>query len=350
MATQVLSDISSALSQLFAPILDRQFNRDAVLLDLLDKQEGAGKNLAWDVRFSRSTHAASFTEGADVAAGEYNVDPTAPATLPWGQYRVAFSLSGLSVAAAQSSPGSAMELLNQFESHLEDAASDLVSQLNAAAFTGDGTGSNMAGISGSGMIASTGSYAGISQATYAEWAANVMANGGTPRALTEALLDQLELAVFKACGKQPDVIVCDGETANAYKGLFSSVQRVMLDRGDVSGIAKPGQQQVSAWTPDNSGYTGLSYKGIPVYRDRQCPAGSLFMLNRQFLKLRYLPPAKMPLTPQSGQVAAKSSKGLVFKVEPLAKTGDADKFQIVTYLQMQARRRNALGAIVDLNT
>src|SRR5262245_7465332 len=164
MATQLLADLLPALAQVYAPELVRCFNRLSVLAALLPKQKGAGKNVAWEPRFSRTVHAKSFTEGADMTDAEFQTDPTVPATLPWGLYRAGFSMSGLSVAAAAGSVGSALELLDQFQTNLTDAGSDLVSQINAALYTGDGTGTNIAGLFGGGALANSGTYANINRA------------------------------------------------------------------------------------------------------------------------------------------------------------------------------------------
>ena len=353
MAILTLQDILGALSQLFAPELDRQFNRQAVTAELLPKRGGAGKNVAWDVRFSRTVHAASFVEGSAVQASEFQTDVTVPATLGWAMYRSAFSLSGLAVAAASGSVGSAMELLDQFGSNLTDAATDLISQINAALFAGTGAGANIAGLFGGGALAASGTYANINRATYPAWCSNVLGNGGNPRALTKALLDQMEEAVYIACGMMPDVIVCSPGIARSYESLFDSMTRVFVERGDVSALRPDAANVGAPVIPPNTGYTGLSYKGIPIYRDRDCPSGKLLMLNRQFVAIRTLPQAPLGTATMSREQELSGAPGnntrIAARIDSLAKEGDADRFQLVTYLQLQVRKPNACGVIDDLN-
>jgi hypothetical protein len=352
MATQVLADILTSLSQVFAPALDRQFNHLSVLAELLPKQNGAGKNVAWDVRFSRTTHAANFTEGADVAAGEFNVDVTQPASLSWAAYRAAFALSGLSVAAAAGSVGSALELLDQFGSNLVDAGSDLVSQINAGLYSAAGTGSLLAGLSGAGAIAATGTYANINRSTYAEWAANVLSNGGVGRALTKALMDQMEENIYSACGMMPDIIVTTPALARTYESLFDTIQRVIVERGDITSINPNVTNVGGGMIPANTGYTGLSYKGIPIYRDRNCPTGKMFFLNRQYVAIRVLPQVNMGNSVMQQNTMLAGAPGndtrIQARIDSLAKNGDADKFQLVAYLQLAVRKPNACGLIDDL--
>ena len=46
----------------------------------------------------------------------------------------------------------------------------------------------------------SGSYGGLNPSTYPEWAGNVLANGGTPRALTAELLQAADRLVFEDTG------------------------------------------------------------------------------------------------------------------------------------------------------
>ncbi len=351
MATQVLNDFATALTTVFQPKLDRQFNRLAVLAGALPKSVGSGKNVSWDVRFSRTTHAANFTEGSDVGAGELNVDTTVPATLNWGLYRVAFGISGLSVAAAKSAIGSPLEVMALFEGHVMDAAADLISVINADLFTGDGSSTKIQGLySGANApILTTGSYAGLARATYAEWQSNLLANGGTPRALTKALMDDLEAQIFADCSMPPDLIVASPGIVRKYESLFDSVIRTApagtpQNSGDLSVLSR-----IQA----NSGYTGLSYKGIPILRDRNGPTGKLAMLNSSYVSIESLPQVELgdAVFSRSQGLGAEGAAptGILAKIEPLAKTGDASKFQMVTYLQLKVRKPNACGAIVDLD-
>lgn len=352
MADQLLTNISSALSTQFQPKLDRQFNRLSVLAGLLPVKRGAGANVTWDVRFTRSTHAASFTEGSDVGAGEFQTDTNVPASLSWGQYRTAFSISGMALAAARSAMNSPEALMALFEGNLEDAGADLISQINAALFAGAGTGTNIAGLYGAGALATTGTYANIARGTYVEWASNVLANGAVARALTKSLLDQLEEQIFLDCSMPPDLIVASAGVIRKYESLFDHVIRT----APAGAPANSGELSVVQRLQQNSGYTGLSYKGIPVVRDRNANAGKLAMLNTQKVEIVTL--NQSPLTSATsatdtsltnGAAEGASPVSIPVRIEPLAKTGDANKFQLVAYLQLKVRQPNSCGVVEDLD-
>src|SRR5438552_11366238 len=113
MAAEVLSNLSGALAQTFASDITRVWNRDAFFLKTLQWKgaggQGAGLNVAWDVEVSGAT-AAAMAEGSDVGGGEYDFDPVLPATLPWGMYRAAFSLTNHEINVAAANIGNATAL------------------------------------------------------------------------------------------------------------------------------------------------------------------------------------------------------------------------------------------------
>jgi hypothetical protein len=354
MATQDLAtNLDDALSQLYAPRLIRNFNRISVLAALLMKKPGAGKNVAWDAMFSGAS-AAAYADGADVAA--YDVDTPVPATLGWGLYRSSFAITGLAQAAAATSQGSAEELIDLIDTSAENSAMKLISLINADLYAGDGTGGGgeptIVGLASA--LDSTGTYANIAKGTYAEWAGNELANGGTPRALTKSLLDTLETTIYKRCAERPTIIVASPEVCQKYEGLFDSITRVILSGpGELSAQSAMGRMS-SSILPDNDGFTGFHYKGMPVYRDKDCQAGTLYMINSRHTELRFLPQpsvntATIAASKELAGLPGTNMAGLAARIESMAKTGDADKFSMKLYLQLKVSRPNASGFLADIS-
>lgn len=350
MAIQDLgTNLSAALSQLYAPSLIRQFNRMSVLATLLPKKMGRGKNAGWDVMFTGNS-AQTFADGADVAT--YDVDTPVPATLPWGLYRSSFSISGLAQAVAATSAGSADELMDLVNTSAENAAMKLVSLVNADLFAGTGAGTQMTGLATA--VSASGTYATIAKGSFAEFQGTVLANGGTVRTLTKDLIDQLEAAVFIACGFRPTVIVCSAGVARKYEGLFDSLSRVILaGPGEISAQSNTGRSS-SSILQDADGFTGLHYKGIPVYRDRNCQANTLYMLNTNFIELQYMPQpgvntAVIAADKDLHGLPNTNMAGLAARIESMAKTGDADKFTMKLYLQLAVKRPNTCAILQDIS-
>lgn len=345
MAIELLSALSGALSVQFQKELDRQFNRFDPLFTKLQKSAGAGPNLTWDVRFSRTTGAAAITEGADVVSGDIQADATVPAVLPWGIYRSVFGMSGLSVSAAMTAQNSPMVLMGKFRGQLEDAASDLANSISTHLYSGSGASSQIAGLHGAGALLATGTYAGIARASYAEWAGNTTAVGG---ALTLAVLDTNERAIYNRCGMKPTMIVTTADVADAYAGLFTTIVR----NAPIGSSLSTPEQVIGSW--DINGFTGLHHKGIPVYRSAKCPAGQLYMLNENYMSLESLPFFQIGDEVSQAQQSVYANQpnaapaNLNAKVEPLGKTGDSAKFQVVVYAQLKVRKPNSMAVLTGI--
>lgn len=360
----VLANISSALSTTFAPEIVRAFNREAVLARLIpmksDNGQGDAKQVAWDVSFSGAT-AAAFAEGSDVTAGEFTQDVDVPATLSWGQYRAAFQLSNLEINAASRSIANAIELGRIVTHRLFGSITKLASVINTDLWTGTGTASNgnpnIIGFTGTagtwnGALITSGSYAGLSVGTYSEWAANLNTNGGTTRPLTFALLSQLERTIYTSSGRTPNCIVTTPGICSKYESLFQTQTRFNSNDGGsmprYQGSMQAGMQGME---------TSLSWRGIPIYRDRNAPTGTLLMLDLDNTEGKYLP--FVPLSPDGvpvGTQALPSSNGqttnptpMQVNVYPLGRTGSAVKFVAEIYLQLAVKRTNAQGLLGDIS-
>jgi hypothetical protein len=345
MAIEVLSNLSSALSQVFEAQLARQWNRMAVTAQLIEAERGRGKNVAWDVEFSGNS-AGSVAEGSDVATSEFATDVVLPATLSWATYRSSFLISELEVDAAAGSQGSADALLDIFGEKMLGANAKLISTINADIFAGtgtDGSGNpNIVGLWG-GALDPTGTYAGIVRGTYTEFAGNQLANSSVARALTQDLLYQMEANIFTACGESPSVIVTSPGVVRKYAGLFESQRVVMTDGAMPSEFA--------------AGTSNMSWRGMPVIRDRNAPSGKLLMLNKNYLKMKYLPhfmvdegtPKKMETLTGSNGMGVSNATRIPARLVILAKTGDSYKASLKTVLQLAVTHPNTCGELIDLS-
>lgn len=357
MAGDNLPNLSAALATTIAPRLVRAYNREAIFGRLInvtsDGGQGDAKNVQWDVQFSGAT-AASFAEGSDVAASEFNQDPVVPAVLNWGQYRAPFKLSNLEINAASQSIAGATALGNIVANRVEGSLTKMMQVMNQDFLTGTGTdgAGNPTIVGVIPAIGATGSYATIPKATYPEWAGVVLANGGNVRPLTFDLLANLEQLVFVASGREPDVILASAGVTRKYEGLFESTRRGMND----GSAPFPGYQGSTA-----GGVTGpktnLFWRGKPVIRDRNMPAGTLIMLSWSDIEGKFLP--FNPMTPDGvpvQQQQLQSSNGTVSTptmmkcvVYPLARTGSAVAFVAETYVQLKVARTNAHGLLQDIS-
>lgn len=342
MALLDLATLDDALSQMFEARLHAQMNRASVLASILPKKIGSGKNVAFDVEFSGAS-AASYVDGAD--ASTFDSDISVPATLDWAKYRSNFSVSGLAISAAQSSASPA-DLLNVIMAKADGCGSKLLSVMNAALYTGAG-GNAFVGLETA--VDDATAYANINRAvTYTEWQATVLANGAVVRDLTKSLLDDCERTVYGKCGISPNFIVTTPLIAQKFKNLIDTTVRHEAGK-DLGVLAGFGEEIPEALRRNVVG----TYEGIPVFRDKDCPAGKLFMLNSEEMSIEVLPQPGVNTSSMASDKALSDGdrvSGLIARVEALAKLGDADRWSIKAYAQLKCARPNALAVIEDLPT
>ena len=348
-----LSDITTALSTIFDEQMAREWNRLCVGLTMLPIVPGKGKAVNWDASFSGAT-AGAYTEGSDIGIGEYSGDKFVPATLAWGEYRSAFQLSELEINAAASSYGSPSAIVDLFGERILGATTKLASTFNADLYTGTGTGGDSASTNIVGLttaIAASGAYAGITRGAnssnvYAEWEGNVLSNGGTARALTLDLLETADQNIYTASGSSFDWVLCSPGVFRKYADLFVPAVRFA---GDGRGVV-----------PMGFGATDYFWKGKPVLRDKDCPAGKLFMgnSNPNAIALRVVPKMETPLDVPSRTVMADGMNGtesvssptqIPLRIVPIAKTGTSVKMAVYTQLQLQVKHPNQFAVISDIS-
>ena len=344
-----LSNISSALATTIGAKLRRQFNRKATLARQFEvvpaSGQGGGKQITWDVTFSGAA-AASFAEGSAIGAAEAASDVDVPAVLPYGYYRSTFQLTNLEIKAAKGSVAGATALGKLVWERLDGSLTKIASVGNADLFTGtgtDGSGNpNLIGLQTA--LAATGSYGGLSKATYPEWAGNVLANGGTPRPLTQDLIYNLDQLIFTASGSESNrIIVTSAGVYRKYAGLFEALKRVVVGPDGAAPKYEGGARE-------------LSWDGSPVIRDRNNPTGYMFMLTTDDIKIRPLTEEVDEDQVMSRMMAAPSSNGetaeptpFVCDVYPLGRVGSSVQFVAETYLQLQVERINSHGMIADIS-
>lgn len=345
MAETTFSSISSALATLLDDRVVSQINRATVLPQLLPTQRRPGKDFSWVAQFGTAVGAAT-ADGADVNA--FNNDTKVPASLPYAIYTDPFAITGLALALARNT-GNPQDLVNLFGDEMADSVERLAVGIAGGIYTGTGTGSALMGLCDptAGAILDTGSYAGLSRSTYPQWAATVDGNGGTPRALSFALMRGMRSSIYIASGEQPDLIVTTPALFGKYGDLFGTNRHFVQD------VYLRGQKIAL-----DGGHQALLFDGIPVVQDVLCPAGEMLFLNTSRLEIRQPQDPDEAVTQSRGGIAVAGTPEEQFgqptgkimaRINPLGRTGDKYKFQLIAYLAFGAKRPNTLGRITDLD-
>ncbi len=333
MATDSLQTIDLVtLSQTFRGNVVAQINRQVQTLKFLKITEGEGKNVAWAPEGDGAI-AENYSEGADAA--NFGSDAQASAILSWGLYRSNFHVSNLAMDGASSSVD---PLANHalWAKNMVNASAKLASTLNAAMFSGAGTGTLICGLAEA-IGKDDNTYATINRATSPTndyWKPTII-DPGTPTAVTMPLIRDDIKKVYEACGENPDVALCSPSVFNSVGNLFDDTRRYV----DYVNSAR-GMQKLSF------GYQAIEVDGCVFVKDKDCTASAIYYLNTEHVEVQTLPSAsqRAMLKALDMQVSADDGFGQVplnFKYEMLAKSGASEKAEILSTMQLCVKRPNS---------
>jgi len=320
------------LAQNYKGGLVRQINRQAVALKCLPFVQGEGKNVAF-APTGTGALAENYAEGADAA--NFGSDTQVSALLNWGMYRANFHVSGLAEATAATSI-TPVGNLALWARNMQDGMAALASLINGALYTGAGTGTTIAGFDVAiGTAANT--YATVDRTVSTYFAPNVFAPGA-PTALTFALIRSDLATIYTQSGMRPDVAFCHPNVFNKIAGLFDPLKQyifqVVTAKGTINLDGSAG---------------GLSIDGCMFIEDKDATDGKIYYVNTSHVRMEYLPMnlANIPgMTDEVMDLFVDDGFGVTplgVRMEMLAKTGDSDKAQMKTYLQLVCDRPNSCG-------
>jgi len=228
----------------------------------------------------------------------------------------------------------------------------LAKNLNQEWYLGTGATNHIAGLvdATNGALKASGTYAGIDKASVTLFQGNELLNGGNPRPLSIQLMRDAIRSIYTASGTMPDLIVCDPIQFARYGMLFGEQRRYLSDMSTAAGNFKL-----------DGGFRALEFDGIPVVQDKDAQAGQMLFLNTNYVCIRQLndtladarlggqnPGAMIRLagTPETQYGAGNT--GLTARLIPLAITGDAYKYELIIYPQLEVTRPNACALLGDL--
>lgn len=341
--------LDPALEQFIREKVVKQYNRSSVTTNILRKETGMGKNLAWDVSVGTGTGQV-FDEGQVVST--FNADTEVLATLPWAEYGDAFKITGRAEDGAQYSR---TELANTWVFKLRQAAERAAKLVNDDIWTGDGSASpqKLFGITlaSNGPLSVSGTYANVSRATYSQFAGITLGNGGIPRAVSLPLIEYGFEQVFNASGKIPTYGLT---TSNIWRLLceLAGGQRFIMQEIYIRG------QKLNI----SMGFNAVEINGVPVFKDISVPTGYLGFFSDDSIALEYLPtaPARVargkimatiPIAglPQDQDMTGAPGNGpLVANIINLPSAGNFESWMVDTTLGLKVTRPNAHLLIKDI--
>lgn len=169
------------------------------------------------------------------------------------------------------------------------------------------------------IVLDSGILENVDPSSFPVWKSTVNANGGTPRTLGESMMITMSDQIV-ALGSDPKVIITSLGVRRAYFNLLEQ------------------QREFSNTTRLTGGFGGLAFMTddgeIPVVSDKDCPAGTMYFLDTDHLKVY-----------DDGDWSWLDRMGSKWVQVP---NTDAFSATIYRYMELATDRRNAHGVIKDI--
>ena len=251
-----------AVNAIEKTLTDNVYSATPVLKRLSDKAKKMDGGLQIQVPVISSTTGAggSFSDLDTLTISR--TDNMSAAVYNWKQYYEPVRISQLDVAKTSGDAGK----LDLVASKIKIAEANFAENLSTGIFS-DGTGNSGKDITGfAAMISASSTYGGIAVADMSSWAAQVLSNSGTDRALTLALLQQLDGSCTD--GKDaPTLFIAKQNVYNEAYALFTPFQRIESEE------------------MGKLGFKSLMINGKPLVVDSHAPAKSILAINEEYVNL-----------------------------------------------------------------
>lgn len=245
-------------------VTDNIFNATPVLKWFKKNQKTgkSGRELHAPVEYARNTSTGWFS-GSDTFTVA-DVETATKAVVGWKDIYVSVVVTGDDKDQNQGKNA----VVDLVEYKLKNARKTLSYQLTSGIFS-DGTSSSSKILTGLNAIVDDGSsvatYAGIERLTDATWW----------KAKYTALSDYISLAAMQSMYGD----LTDGEE---HPDIIITTQDVFDDLWE---LLTPVQRDNSRGYSAKYGYTAIEFNGVPVVVDAQCPSGTMYFLNSNYLNL-----------------------------------------------------------------
>jgi hypothetical protein len=199
--------------------------------------------------------------------------------------------------------------------------------ISGAAITTDATFSvylagsrNLENMGLSGIVSATdpasGALQGLAVATYPWWKANILANSGTPRAISEVLMQSAIDTTEQLSDGIVSAIYTSFGVRRAYQGVLSALKHY-VNPMELKG-----------------GYKALEYNGLPIIADKDAPTTKLRFVDESKLKIYRLSDTEWM-----------DDDGAI-----LSRVSGEDAYEAVLYLyqELGCHARNAMTSLDDI--
>lgn len=180
------------------------------------------------------------------------------------------------------------QIVDLLDAKIQQAKLTISANLNESLFTGTGNEARkrIVGLQTQAGIASLG---GINGTTYPDWRAYVESTGG---ALTIAQMKTARNTINQGKGGSPVKMIVTTQT------LFEKYESLLTPTYQMDPLVRSKEAERLG----DVGFTALSYAGIPISFDLDCPSGEMYFINAENLKLFVHEMANMKTTESNSPV------------------------------------------------
>jgi hypothetical protein len=218
-----------------------------------------GESIVEQLLYETNSTAGSYS-GAEVLDTTLQ-DGMTIARYNWKQYAASIGITGLEKRSNQSDE----QLINLLEAKVNQSTMSLRDQLSQGAWS-DGTGNSSKDLTGiQALVSATASVGGLAPGTYDWWKSTITSSGSFAAQGLSDMRSTYNTITFG--NDKPDAIFTTQAVFEAYEASLQP------------------QERYQNTTVANSGFANLTFKGIPVLFDRDCPSGSMYFLNSKYINL-----------------------------------------------------------------
>lgn len=238
----------------------------------LKKLKDGGETIIEQLMYEVNTTANSY-------AGYEVLDTTPQDGITWAQYNWKQYSASLTISGAEESKNRGeAKLISLLEGKAKQAEMSLRKTMATDAY-GDGTGNNGKAFTGlAALVSATATVGGLDPATYTWWKAVT----GTSSSFAANGLDTLKTAINSCAygADAPDAMFTTQTIYEYYEDYCEGLKRF-----------------VSNEKAAEAGFANLMYKGVPMYFDRSCTAGKVYILNSNYLNFNVMSDKDLITTP-----------------------------------------------------
>lgn len=295
MAAATTSAIVSALSTLYPALIGDNINRQIVLPHLIDVRPMGGNAAVGTAKFTGKSAASATTETATFALSDATTESKVPYSFTRAKYKDVGAVTGSAEGVAQTigSMYGAQSLLGEEAQLLLAEAMDSffrVQQGIAVDMYAGQTGQTPAQMVGLAYIvdSNTGVTIGsIDPGTYSEWV-SVEDSVAAASLTLEAVRTKLLTPVFTACGKKPTFLITDPTNFDRLRGQYGAATTPYITEMLLPAPRVDGQLPRAPRKMLLAGMDAFAIDGVPVLRDNNCTANTIYALNTEHLWLEQL--------------------------------------------------------------